>query len=760
MSNNHQKNKVLLIEDNPGDARLIEILLKESDLSDFDIVKKESLKEGFEVLDEDSNFEAVLLDLSLPDSSGFTTLEKFLAKHPNHNIIVLTGFSDKSMGVKAVKAGAQDFLVKGMFDAEELSKSLRFSMQRSGILNRLEETQRVARIGNWECNKEISKFEASKEVFRIFEAEELLGKVKPDDLIDSKHPLHALEGIQQQTSILQSVRKDLQLTLKDGSIRYAFVQCEVVDGIFYGIIQDITDRKRTEKEMMESRERYQEIFSQSKDAIFIASLDGKLTDCNIATEKLFSVSKDALKSLEDIHIHFSPPEKRNEFLLKLKTLKSVTDFEIEIARSEGEPRHCLISANLLHDRDFQGYNAIIRDITEQKRTEELVKARDLAEESAKLKESFMASISHEMLTPMNAIFGMSNLLDQTNLDAEQKGFVKSINQSSEILLGIINDILEISTIQNGKMVFEHTSFNLHDLLFNVVNVMQYKAKEKDLFLALEIAEDIPKMLMGDKLRINQIFFNLVGNAVKFTDEGYVKIIVEKISAFEGGVHLKFVVEDTGIGIPKEKLETIFESFSRVRSKERIFEGTGLGLSIAKSLVEQQGGKIGVDSKFGEGSKFFFDMIFEVSESQEDLVPDAAKKICPDMAFDLLLVEDHKMNQLVARKTLQKKWQNINITIAENGNEAIEWLNKKTFDIILMDMQMPIMDGMETTKYIRTEMPPQIAQMPILAMTAHAHISQDGKYKELGMDDFVLKPFEPEQLFQKIATHLKKEKTVN
>ena len=291
--------------------------------------------------------------------------------------------------------------------------------------------------------------------------------------------------------------------------------------------------------------------------------------------------------------------------------------------------------------------------------------------------------------------------------------------------------------------------------------MQYKAKEKDIFLQLDIAKEIPVVLKGDKLRINQIFFNLVGNAVKFTDTGYVKILVEKLGSFEGGVHLKFIVEDTGIGIPKDKLESVFETFSRVRTSDRIFEGTGLGLAIAKNLIDMQGGKIGVTSEVGVGSKFFFDMIFELADSQEGINENIDEfQIPDDLKFNLLLVEDHKMNQVVASKTLKKKWENIDITIADNGKIAIDFLKEKQFDIILMDVQMPIMDGYQTTHYIRHKMPEAISKLPILAMTAHAHIAKDEKYKEYGMDDFVLKPFKPEQLFSAIFKYLQKARSKN
>ncbi len=759
MSDFAQGQKVLLIEDNPGDARLIEILLDESDFTNFYIDRKETLKEGLEALDNYNGYEAVLLDLSLPDSNGFLTLEKLLDKHPEANVIVLTGFSDKSMGLKAVQAGAQDFLVKDRFDADHLSKSLRFSMERKTILKRLEDTQKLARIGNWEYDEENQLFKASKETYRIFD---LLSKEKinPIALKNENHPFHLLEIIHQRTAINGSVNEDLKFETESNKLRYASVQCRAIKNgeklIFQGVIQDISDRKIAEVEMTRSKKQYQDIFTTSKDAIFIASIEGKLLDCNQATLDLLGVSqKEDLMAVNDIHEYFVLPERRNEFLLKVK-FATVVDFEIDIKRDNGEIRTCLVSANMQQDNQSTGYNAIVRDITEQKRTEELVKARDLAQEAAKLKEEFMANISHEMRTPMNAIFGMSNLLGQTAMNKEQRDYVKSIHQSSEVLLGIVNDILEIATIQNGKLVFDNEDFNLKELLFNVINVMQYKAKEKDIFLELSLPENIPSILKGDKLRVNQVFFNLVGNAVKFTDSGHVRIHVEKLGAFEGGVHLKFTVEDTGIGIPPNKLESVFESFSRVRSKDRIFEGTGLGLAIAKNLIELQGGKIGATSEVGVGSKFFFDMIFEIAENQSEIdlrvneieVPD-------DLAFKLLLVEDHKMNQLVASKTLKKKWKNIEITIADNGKIAIDTLREKQFDIILMDLQMPVMDGYQTTQYIRNQMPKEVAELPILAMTAHAHISKDEKYKEYGMNDFVLKPFKPEQLFSKIFTYLQK-----
>ncbi|MEL7021903.1 MAG: PAS domain S-box protein, partial [Bacteroidota bacterium] len=409
-------NKILLIEDNPGDARLVEILLMESDLLDCEIEHRMSLGDGIAALQASDDYGAILLDLTLPDSRGFETLERLLAKFPNNNVIVLTGLSDKSLGLKAVQAGAQDFLIKGAFDADSLAKSLRYSIERSNVLQSLEE----------------------------------------------------------------------------------------------------------------SRERYQSIFNQSRDAIYITDLTGKLIDFNPATAKLFGYTKEELHAIADINQQYQDVDSRNNYLRRLENEGTVTEFPLMAIRKMGERRHCLVSATRIENDEGAAYNCIARDITEQKLTEEMRKARDVARQSAQMKEQFIASISHEMRTPMNAILGMSNLMIQTDLNKEQHEYVSSIKQSSEILLGIVNDILEISTIQNGKVVFEQEDFDLPQLLDNLVNVMQYKIKEKDLYCEVKIDPQLPKFLKGDKLRLNQILYNLVGNAIKFTDNGHVKVYVEQM----------------------------------------------------------------------------------------------------------------------------------------------------------------------------------------------------------------------------------------
>ena len=756
------KDKILLIEDNPGDARLVEILLEESDLVQCDIINKTSLAAGMELLAEGEEFGAILLDLYLPDSQGFETLELLLDRFPNNNVIVLTGLADKSIGLNAVRAGAQDFLVKGAFDTELLAKSLRFSIERNKVIKRLELTQSIAHIGHWECSNGKEIFTASDELYRIFGLP-TTANYKYNDLQNENNPFYFFNKIHQETIEKGEVKRDVTIKVPNGEERYIFILCTKKKSgenghEVQGVVQDITERKRAEEGLTKSKERCQEIFTQSKDAIYICTFEGKFIDFNYATGELFGYTEEELFRLDDLHKSYYTPERKNEFLLKLKVRKSIKDFPIQIANKRGDIRSCLLTANLLVDEDFVGYNCIVRDITERIQAEKLRKARDLSAQSAKMKEQFIASISHEMRTPMNAILGMSNILIDMGLVGEELNLVSSIKQSSEILLGIVNDILEISAMQNQKIVFENNNFDLHELLDNLVNVMQYKAQEKDLYFEVIYGEDIPQFLVGDKLRLNQVLYNLVGNAIKFTDDGFVKIYVKKLYDIADGAQLQFLVEDSGIGIAKDKIEAVFESFTRIRSKDRIFEGTGLGLSICKNIVEQQGGKIGATSEFGTGSKFFFDLIFEKgkAENEVDAGTDEDEVIIDENAtFSLLLVEDHKMNQLVAKKTLTRKWKNMKLQIAGNGKIAIEKLEKSEFDIILLDIQMPVMDGYETAKYIREEMPEKVANLPILAMTAHAHLARDNKFAEFGMDDCVLKPFVPEDLFKKITIYLNK-----
>ena len=634
--------KILLIEDDLNYAYLVELMLSDSQQLNCSIIHHKTLADGIGYLNQYGAREvaAVLLDLSLPDSEGFDTLGKLIQRFPNLNIIVLTGLDDKGLGVQAVRSGAQDFLVKGYFDDGQLAKALRYSIARNNILRRLEETQRIARIGHWECSPQDHYFTASEETYRIFG----LSPQRPfscEELMEPNCPFSILLQLQSEAQEKGKVQKDLWINQKDGERRYIAAVC---------------------------------------------------------------------------------------------------------------------TANRLSNGAFL-FNGIIQDITERKQAEELKKARDLAQHTAKVREQFIAGISHEMRTPMNAIQGMVNLMLQTELDNEQKQYADSIKESSDVLLAIISDILEISSIQNEKIFYEETEFDLHVVLENIIDTFKPKMETKGLGFTLEVDPRIKWYLKGDKLKLNQVLFNLVGNAVKFTEQGHISIYADVLENARDFAKLRFRIQDTGIGVPFDKQGLIFEAFTRVLSKEHHSEGTGLGLSIAKKLVERQGGNIGVDSEEGVGSVFFFELTFgkagSLDEEPKTKTPTSKPVDKAARNFKVLIVEDHKMNQLVMQKTLEKQWDNVEVAVTNNGNEAIAHLEKEPADIILMDIQMPVLNGFETTEYIRKKMPPEIANIPILAMTAWQYGNTQEDYRKFGFDDYILKPFDPEILFQKIEHFLDK-----
>jgi signal transduction histidine kinase/ActR/RegA family two-component response regulator len=434
--------------------------------------------------------------------------------------------------------------------------------------------------------------------------------------------------------------------------------------------------------------------------------------------------------------------------------------DITIVNEQGEKKYLSLQcqAEQVGEDQFV-YSGIIQDITERKRSEELKKAHDLAQQTAKIRDQVLANVSHEMRTPMNAIVGMTNLLLSSPLNEEQLSFVDSIKQSSDVLLGIINDILQISALQNELIVFKNKQFSLRELTEQLKAIMRPKLGEKELVFRIQLAPDLPDLLHGDQIRLSQILFNLIGNAIKFTDSGFIELNVQKAEETEEYHLLQFDLKDTGIGIPSDKIDSIFETFTRISSKDRVTEGTGLGLSIAKKLVEQQGGRIWAQSEEGEGSVFSFELRFQKTSADTESLQNGMAPVTyvdKDRPFTVMIVEDHRINQMVIQKTLEKKWPNVRIIMANHGDEAIEILSKKPeVDIILMDLLMPVRDGFETAAYIRNEMDAELANIPILAMTAHAHISEDGKYHQYGMNDYILKPFKPNELFTKITYHLAK-----
>jgi len=392
-------------------------------------------------------------------------------------------------------------------------------------------------------------------------------------------------------------------------------------------------------------------------------------------------------------------------------------------------------------------------IDQGQRQQKLIETLDTSEKklktASKTQEQFVANMSHEIRTPMNAILGFTGLLHKTNLDKNQQEYVRSIRSSSENLLTIINDILDLSRIESGMMHIEVLPFNLEELLDSLVTMMSVKAKNRNLYLRAEVSDSVPRILKGDAVRLTQILINLISNALKFTHEGGVTINVDCIGKKEETVRICFTISDTGIGIETAKQKTIFERFHQAQPETtRRYGGTGLGLSIVKQLIEIQNGSISVQSEPGKGSVFIVALSYQVANDTEISSSPYSVLVNEPLLkkIKILVAEDNQMNQKLMQHLLQQ-WQ-IDFKLVTNGAEAVELLKQKTseYDIILMDIQMPEMDGYTATDRIRNDLH---LSMPIIAMTAHALTGEKEKCFGAGMDDYISKPLNEEQLYKLI-----------
>jgi len=393
--------------------------------------------------------------------------------------------------------------------------------------------------------------------------------------------------------------------------------------------------------------------------------------------------------------------------------------------------------------------------TVEKRTSELKQAVLSTEKAAKAKSQFLSTMSHEIRTPMNGVLGMAQLLESTKLDEVQRGYVQSTLNSADLLLTIINDILDFSKLEENKVKLESIDLNFEQLCLDVLNLLQKKCDEKGLQLQLNYPSNLPKYITSDPSRLRQILFNLLGNAIKFTEHGHVHLSIKSTEKKNDIITLQIAIEDTGIGISSDQINNLFQSFSQANeSITREFGGTGLGLSICKQLVTLMGGEIHVDSEYGKGSIFYFDITVPIAEPAKEQSKDNTHnkpEITQAFIGHILLVDDVLTNQIIAKAMLE----NLGVTcdIAVDGNDAIEKWASNSYDLIFMDCRMPNMDGYEATRFIRAN-EDENQHIPIIALTANAEEDDRKKCISDGMDDVVIKPYEKSDLTNALLAWLK------
>lgn len=514
------------------------------------------------------------------------------------------------------------------------------------------------------------------------------------------------------------------------------------------------------------------LIEASRDPLFTINLEGKITDMNNASVKITGVSRNALIGT-DFFNYFTEPSKARLVYQKVFADGYVVDYPLTIR--DGKLTDVLFNGSVYKDQSGKvlGVVVVARDITDQKRIEnELIEAKvfaelatfiaeeakahaeeatHTAENAVKAKQQFLSNMSHEIRTPMNAIIGFTKVILKTELTAKQKEYLMAIKMSGDALIVLINDILDLAKVDAGKMIFEQTPFRIGLSISAMLHLFEPKIHEKNLTLFTSYDKNIPEVLVGDPVRLHQIILNLVSNAVKFTSQGSITVSVHLLEETEESVKIEFSVRDTGIGIAENKIDKIFENFQQASSEtSRLYGGTGLGLAIVKHLVEPQGGSIQVESKQNVGSTFSFILSFlKTTKEAEDEIE--LEELSPEIRnIKVLVVEDIPLNQLLM-KTLLDDF-GFDRDIAANGKIALERMNDKTYDVILMDLQMPEMNGFEATDYIRNTLKSNI---PIIALTADVTTVDLAKCIAVGMNDYIAKPVDEKLLYSKIVGLVKK-----
>jgi len=519
------------------------------------------------------------------------------------------------------------------------------------------------------------------------------------------------------------------------------------------MIEDITERKAIQERL----ERYQIIVEKANDIILFIDHEGNILEVNDAAVRMYGYTFEEFLSMTIFDLRRM--EKAGYIMKQIEVAqKEGIIFETIHYRKDGScfPAEVSSQGNKLGDKRV--ILSIVRDITERKKHEEiLISTMKKAEEANAAKAQFLANMSHEIRTPMNGIIGMTDLALVAECEEEQKEYLRIVKSSTMSLLRVLNDILDYSKMEAGKIDLEEVPFNLLNTITEVIELFDVSAKQKGLTLSLYFDSQIPAILIGDSLRLRQVLSNLVGNGIKFTSHGEVTIRVTMEEGHENKVKIRFLVTDTGIGISKDKLDKLFKRFSQVdESNTRQFGGTGLGLAISQKLVEIMGGKISVESQDGIGSQFFFTASFKVQEEEQCLVADASNpkefnSLEKLQTQSILLVEDDIVSRKIVTHFLMK--HGFKVIAVENGKEAVTILQKENFDLILMDINMPYLDGYSVTAILRSNQENMNYSTPIIAMTAYALKGDREKCLEAGIDDYLSKPINLNEFLEMVQRYV-------
>lgn len=624
----------------------------------------------------------------------------------------------------------------------------------------------------------------NRAVIRMFgyEPAELVGQsmsmLMPDRFVANHHRYIEKYLETRQTGIV-GVGREIVGRHKCGTeIPLELAVSEVRQGdriLFTGILRDITDRKRAEKERSDAYAQLVAVLdSCSQVSVVATDTQGVITVFNRGAENMLGYSTAEMVGKQTPAILHDPEEvAAYGKVLTERYGTEVSGFRVFVEPAErndfdrrewtyihADGRRIRADLTVTAVRDSQGhitgYLGVAVDVTARHQAElQLIEAKETAEAASKAKSDFLANTSHEIRTPINGIIGMQELLRQTQLTDEQSQYIDALGNCARVLLNVINEVLDYSKIEAGHLKIEHVPVELRGQVTNSLEPLQIRARQKGLRFTIELDQDVPTHVLTDPIRLTQILMNLVGNAVKFTSHGSIRVSVGIDYDESGLAILRFAVSDTGPGIEPAVQEAIFDPFTQSDSSTtRRFGGTGLGLSIASRLVELLGGDIQLESEPGSGTTFRFSVRTQItdaappeSDSTDQNQPEPSDARDDTPGLKVLVAEDHPVNQLFASRILQRRQHDV--TIATNGQEAVDHVHQQDFDVVLMDVQMPIMDGLEAIARIRQKEKGTGRRLPIIALTAHAMNGYDQKCYAAGADAYISKPLRPQDLFDTI-----------
>ena len=778
----NNKTKILLVDDREENLLALEVILSNEN---YTCVKAGSGPAALKILLKEQGFALILMDVQMPLMDGFetATMIRESEKLRQVPIIFLTANMNSSEEIfKGYKAGAVDYMIKPLspeilkakvavfVDLYKKNQELLAQEERMKALNTelMKKSQYVRGLIEASPDPLIS-INSKGQITDLNEALEKITGASRAELMHTPFVSH-FTNTQSAAQVYEDVFKtgtilDAPLTLRSKSGKLIDMVC---NGSVYndekGNVMGVVIIAREKLLSKYSRG----LIESSLDPLITISAEGKITDMNEALVKLTGISREKIKGT-DFFDYFTEQQKARAVYKEVFDKGFVRDYPLTIRHKDGKLTEVLFNGSVYKDDRGNILGVVInaRDFTAQRKFEnELIEAREnaererrIAEQAVKSKQQFLSNMSHEIRTPMNAIIGFTKVILKTDLTEKQREYINAIKISGDALIVLINDILDLAKVDAGKMVFERVPFNLSASFYAMLHLFETKIQEKKLEFIKEFDEKIPQMLIGDPVRLHQIVLNLVSNALKFTNEGRIRVSVKMIGQDEEKVDLLFSVEDTGIGIPADKLDSIFTDFQQAfNGTSRVYGGTGLGLAIVKRLVEPQGGKITVSSELGKGSTFNFTLSFDkakVPAQPETISAKQTAETRPETLAELgdmkiLVVEDTALNQLLMQ-TILKEF-GFQMDLASNGRHAIEKMADKKYDLVLMDLQMPEMDGFQATEWIRTKLK---SNVPIIAITADVTTVDADKCREAGMDDYISKPVDEQLLYKKILTHCKR-----